>query len=293
MNDQSSRPSLETDVDVLIDDVERIAVIFDSWDEGQRSVVQGFRRAIDALHKEALRKLIGAMKTAPEGLDILRATAQDPVVYTVLRYHGLLRPSLQERIEQALDSVRPVLATHGGNVELVAIAPPDSIEVRFLGNCDNCPSSTLTFVAGVKQAIEQHCPEIKNIRQVKSSANGGSASLEKVAFTSPFQEAGDIAWTFVAPLAAVPDGGVAAFKIGDRAIFLSRTDRLVTGFENACPHLGMRLANGWVEEGRITCPHHGFVFDLMSGACLTVPQLALTQHAVRLIGDRIEIGIRS
>lgn len=295
MNDQSSRPPMEErplvemDVDILVGDVARIAAVFDSWDEGQRAVVQGFRRAIEALHQDALRKLISAMKSVPEGLDILRATAQDPVVYTVLRHHGLLRPSLQERIEEALDSIRPMLAAHGGNVELVSVAPPDSIDVRFLGNCDNCPSSTLTFIAGVKQAIGEHCPEIKNIRQVK----GGGAGSKGIAFDSPFQASRNETWIFATLLDAIPDGGVAAFVIAGRPIFFSRVKRLVSGFDNLCPHFGLEIAGGKVDNGRITCPHHGFTFDVMSGACLTVPDLRLTHHAVRLVSDRLDISLRS
>ena len=228
------------------------------------------------------------MKGVPEGLDILRAAAQDPIVYTVLRHHGLVRPSLQERVEKALDSIRPMLAAHGGNVELVSVVPPESIDVRFLGNCDNCPSSTLTFVAGVKQAIADHCPEIKNVRQVK----GGGAGSAFVAFTSPFRESRDEAWVFATLLDAIPDGGVAAFTIAGRSVFFSRIKRLVSGFDNLCPHFGLEIAGGRIDNGRIACPHHGFTFDLMSGACLTVPDVHLTSLPIRLMGDRVEISLK-
>lgn len=294
MNDQSSRPSMERDVDILVDDVARIESIFDNWEEGQRTVVLGFRRAIEALHKDALRKLISAMKDAPGGLDVLRATAQDPVVYMVLRHHGLLRASLQERVEQALESIRPMLAAHGGNVELVSVAPPDSIDVRFLGNCDNCPSSTLTFVAGVKQAITEHCPEIQNIRQVKGrDAKATGAAAAGIAFSSPFQESLESAWIFATKLDTIPDGGVKEFTIAGKPIFLSRFGRLVSGFDNLCPHFGFEIAGGRIDNGRIACPYHGFIFDLMSGVCLTAPDVHLTSHAIRLIGDRVEISLWS
>ncbi|QXX74924.1 Rieske (2Fe-2S) protein [Methylovirgula sp. HY1] len=81
--------------------------------------------------------------------------------------------------------------------------------------------------------------------------------------------------------------------VAGRAVLLSRVKRLVSGFDNLCPHFGFEIASGKVENGRIACPHHGFIFDLMSGACLTVPDVRLTSHAIRLIGDRVEISLRS
>lgn len=288
---QSSQPSIETNIEVdeLVRDVEHIAAIFDSWDGSQRNVVHGFRRAIDALHKEAFRKLIGAIKTVPEGLEALRSAAQDPLIYTVLRYHGLVQPSLQERVEAALDKVRPMLAAHGGNVELVAVTAADSIEVRFLGNCDHCPSSQLTFIAGVKQAIEDHCPEITNIKQVKSSAVG----LLGPEMTSPFSSKPktDETWVFATPLEIIPDGGIADIDVKGKSLIFSRAGNVVSCFHNSCPHFGYPISGGAILGGRISCPHHEFVFDLISGECLTVPQVRLTSYPVRIANDHVDVRL--
>ena len=186
----------------LIGDIERFEAIIGGWEASQQAVAFAYRRAVDALNREALRKLIAGVKGAPGALDALRGAAGDPVVYTVLRQHGLIQPSLQERVETALASVRPMLASHGGDVELIAFVPPDAVEVRFLGNCDGCPASTLTFVAGVRRAIETHCPEIKAVRQVKGAGAGAGGH-----FTSPFVGASsqDSGWAFAAMLDAVPE----------------------------------------------------------------------------------------
>jgi Fe-S cluster biogenesis protein NfuA len=97
----------------------------------------------------------------------LREAATDEIVYAVLRHHGIVKPSLSERIEAALDGVRPLLAGHGGNVELVRVEPP-AISIRFLGACDNCPASRLTIDAAVKTAVQAACPEITDIIQVRA-----------------------------------------------------------------------------------------------------------------------------
>lgn len=271
----------------LIGDVERFAAIFSGWDEAQQAVVLAHRRAVDALNREALRRLIAGVKGAPGALDALRAAAGDPLLYAVLRHHGLIQPSLQERIETALASVRPMLAAHGGDVELIAFVPPDAVEVRFLGNCDGCPASTLTFVAGVRRAIEEHCPEISQVRQVKGAGAGAGGH-----FTSPFaQPSADAGWRFAARLDSIPDGGVRACLIDGRAVLLARSGEAIACFDDACAHLGLPLSDGAVRGGRIACRHHGFEYDLMSGECLTAPGVQLSAHAARLVSGRVEIRL--
>jgi len=149
----------------LADDIWRLEGIVHGWDAGERDTVAAYRRAIEALHAEALRRILRACKAEPAALAALRSAAADEVVYAVLRRLGLLRPSLDERIENALDGVRPMLASHGGNVELVRIEPP-RIEVRFLGACNGCASSGVTFHAGVQQAVLAACPEITEVVKV-------------------------------------------------------------------------------------------------------------------------------
>jgi Fe-S cluster biogenesis protein NfuA/nitrite reductase/ring-hydroxylating ferredoxin subunit len=275
----------EASFDTLVGDIDRFEALIGHWDESQRIVAFAYRQAVDALHRAALRKLIAQVKAAPGALDALRAAASDPSVYGVLRYHGLIQPSQQERLETALSSVRPMLAAHGGDVELVAFVPPDVVEVRFLGNCDGCSASTLTFVAGVKRAIEEHCPEIKQVRQVKSAAG----AAVKANFTSPFVETGT--WSFALDGDAIPDGGIATATINGQALLFSRNSEVVTCFRDFCAHLGWPISAGPVIEGKIMCPHHGFIYDLTTGECETASEVQLRPVPVRLVGNRIEVRL--
>jgi len=286
MNAQAHLHRLETrrsddPGDDLVGEVERLETMIAGFEEPQRSLAFAYRDSIDALHKAVLRKLIADVKAAPGALEALRTATTDPLVYTVLRYHELVRPSLQERVETALTTIRPMLASHGGNVELVAIVPPDAVEIRFLGSCDHCPSSTLTFVAGVRRAIEEQCPEITDIRQVK----GTSLPASPVDFESPFADS----WAFATTLDAIPEHGLEALTIDGEPLLVARSGRTVTCFRDACAHLGLPIAGGTCGQGRITCPHHGFVYDLATGECLTVPGVQLSPVTVRVVGDRIEI----
>lgn len=151
-----------TDLGSLLDAIARCEARFTDWSAGQRAAVADHQRAIEALHTEAMRRLVRACKAEPAALAALRAVAGDPVVYAVMRQLGVLKPSLDERIAVALDAVRPALASHGGDVELVRIEPP-RVELRFLGACDGCASSAATLQAGVRRAVLDACPEVTEV----------------------------------------------------------------------------------------------------------------------------------
>jgi Fe-S cluster biogenesis protein NfuA len=164
----------------LVDDIAQLERTFAGWEPDERAGVAAYKRAIEALHAEALRRLVRACKPEPAALAALRTAAGDEVVYAVMRQLGLLKPSLDERIAVALDTVRPTLASHGGDVELLRVAPP-RVELRFLGACDGCASSALTFHAGVEQAVRDACPEITEVVELRSTHSAAHPSARSLA----------------------------------------------------------------------------------------------------------------
>lgn len=269
----------------MLADVQRIEMIFEAWDETPRGVAVAYRTAIESLHGEAMRRLVRALKNDPAALAAMKEAVADEVVYAVLRRHDIIKPSLNERVEAALESVRPMLASHGGDVELVEIAPP-AVQVRFLGACDGCPASALTFHAGVKKAVEAACPEITDIIQVKGAGGGGA-----VKFVSPFSLDAEGGWLDAGLLSDIPENGVRAIEIDDRKLLLARRNGVVSCFENACAHLGLPFDGAEIEDGALICPHHGFRYDLASGECLTAPEVQLHAHALRVLGRRVEVRL--
>jgi nitrite reductase/ring-hydroxylating ferredoxin subunit/Fe-S cluster biogenesis protein NfuA len=278
-------PTHRADLAGFLGDIERLETIFATWDETPRAAVEAYRRAVEAINGEALRRLVRALKADPAALAAMKRAVEDEVVYAVMRRHDIVKASLSERVEAALESVRPMLASHGGDVELVKVSPP-SIEVRFRGSCDGCPASALTFHAGVKKAVQDACPEIDEIIQVKGVGHSDGAH-----FVSPFALAGKGDWLPACGLSDIPKGGVKAMRLGGEDVILSRQGAIVTCFQNACAHLGVALDDGYVADGLITCSHHGFQYDLATGECLTAPQVQLQSHAVRVVGGRIEVRL--
>jgi len=153
----------------FLGELDRLEAVVAAAEAVPVEVAEAYRCAAENLNGEALRRLVRALRADPAALVVLKAALSDEVVYAVFRRHGIVKPSLDERVEGALDGVRPTLAAHGGDVELVRLAPP-VLELRFTGACDGCAASALTFVAVVRSAVQAACPEITDIVQAKRRA---------------------------------------------------------------------------------------------------------------------------
>ena len=72
-------------------------------------------------------------------------------------------PELIERIENALDQIRPYLEADGGNVALHEVTDDMVVKLKLLGACGTCPMSIMTLKAGVEQALKRAIPEITSV----------------------------------------------------------------------------------------------------------------------------------
>jgi len=70
---------------------------------------------------------------------------------------------MKERIEAAINKVRPALQADGGNVELVEVSPDGIVKVRLTGACGGCPMSQMTLKMGIERVIKQEVPEVKEV----------------------------------------------------------------------------------------------------------------------------------
>lgn len=73
---------------------------------------------------------------------------------------------LLQKVENALDSVRPHLEVDGGNVEIVEITADKRVKIKWLGTCESCSMSAMTMRAGISEAIKLHAPEIQSVEAV-------------------------------------------------------------------------------------------------------------------------------
>lgn len=71
-----------------------------------------------------------------------------------------------ERIENALDSIRPYLQSDHGDVELVEVTEDMTVKLRFLGACHSCSMSAMTLRAGIEETLLRVVPEVKKVEAI-------------------------------------------------------------------------------------------------------------------------------
>jgi Fe-S cluster biogenesis protein NfuA len=75
---------------------------------------------------------------------------------------------MRDQVEAVLEEVRPALAMHGGNVELVGVDEETGIvKMRFLGACKGCPMSSITMKMGIEMALMDAIPSVKEVVAVE------------------------------------------------------------------------------------------------------------------------------
>ena len=76
------------------------------------------------------------------------------------------KQDLLQKIDLALESIRPHLVADGGDVEVIDITDDMTVKVKWLGNCENCFMSIMTMKAGIEQAIKSQVPDVKDIEAI-------------------------------------------------------------------------------------------------------------------------------
>ena len=74
--------------------------------------------------------------------------------------------SLIEKVQIAIDEIRPYLEADGGDIKVVSIDNKNIVNLELIGSCETCPMSPMTLKAGVEEAIKKQVPEIKGINAI-------------------------------------------------------------------------------------------------------------------------------
>lgn len=74
--------------------------------------------------------------------------------------------TLNEKVQKALETIRPYLKADGGDVELIQVTPEGIVEVKLTGACVDCPMAQMTLRAGVERALIREVPGIRRVEAV-------------------------------------------------------------------------------------------------------------------------------
>jgi Fe-S cluster biogenesis protein NfuA len=190
--------------------VERVQDLLGSLDEIADPVaqqrVQELVGAVLELYGAGLDRILGVISDAGEpGLPIRDALLDDGIVASLLLIHGLFPVPLEERVTEALDSVRPFLASHGGNVQLLSVE--DGIaRLQLQGSCNGCPSSAATLEHALREAIDAAAPDLLGL-EVEGAVGLEEMQDDKPGLSLPMVQVGGTALPMAdSPYTECPSG---------------------------------------------------------------------------------------
>lgn len=86
---------------------------------------------------------------------------------------------------------------------------------------------------------------------------------------------------------ALDDGQIIEVIIGGTAIAVARVGGVHHAVANTCPHAGGPLGDGRLDGCVVSCPYHGWKFDVTTGACATQPSVSVRTYRVQIVGDAV------
>ncbi len=233
--------------------------------------------------------------------EVLAALAGDDLVSSLLLVHGLHPYDVGTRVEGALESVRPYLGSHGGDVELVGVTDEGTVRLRLLGSCDGCPSSSVTLKLAVEGAIEAAAPEVTGIEVEEVSAHDGETLIAVSSLRSRIAPDGQsTSWETLPGLTDLAPGAVTIVEAGSTMVLVCRLGAELFAYQDRCPRcegslggaaLSRRLGAA-VGEAVLRCPGCQAHYDVRrAGACLDDDTLHLTPVPLLTEGGSVSVAV--
>jgi Fe-S cluster biogenesis protein NfuA/nitrite reductase/ring-hydroxylating ferredoxin subunit len=265
-------------VERLLEEIEGIA------DPAARERSLELAQALLDLYGEGLGRIVGIVAAGDDGR-LADALADDELVSHLLLLHGLHPVPLEARVRGALETVRPYLDSHGGDVELLAIEG-SAVRLRLDGSCNGCPSSAVTLKLAIEDAIHRAAPEVEEVlaegadepqapQLIQLEMHGPSRrSAEGADAPAPAEPTWEIAGAM--PELAGPLEGPLVKRVGGERLMFIRVDERYYAYRPVCPRCGGWLAEATIAGAEIACPGCGGRYDVVrAGRGVDDPDLHL------------------
>jgi len=250
-------------------------------------------RQLMQLYGTALRRIVDASREI-EGDDspMLARLVDDELVASLLVLHDLHPHALEDRVQAALDKVRPYLGSHGGSVEIVGITD-DTVHLRMAGSCNGCPSSAVTLTYAIERAILEVAPEIARVvaDDLEEPAASSLVQIGEVhggkAIPPPAPTWSEL--ELPDPLAA---GQLRSEMLGGTRLLLLRAGEDLFAYHNACPQCGSFMERGMLAAEVLSCPGCGQEFDVRhAGRSLGSNELHMSPLPLLVEGNRVRVAV--
>jgi Fe-S cluster biogenesis protein NfuA/nitrite reductase/ring-hydroxylating ferredoxin subunit len=245
-------------------------------DAGARELAQELVATVIAMYGDGLKRIVEVIEGSRDaGATILDELAQDGAVASLLLIHDLYPVSLEERVLEALDTVRPYMESHGGNVELLAIEGGVA-KLALQGSCNGCAASQATLELAIKQALDEHAPdlvglEVEGVAETRSNGHSLPIAQEPAAgsFELPMVHSGGgpaeeppARWIPLDGVVIPGSGSIEALTADGVDLMLARVNGSLLAYRDACASCGEPLHTGELDGSMLRCHACGVEFDL-------------------------------
>ncbi|MEU7629231.1 NifU family protein [Nocardia sp. NPDC049220] len=223
-------------------------------------------REVADLYGAGLTRMVRLLDAAA-----MERLTRDDLIASLLLVHGLHPHDVHTRVRTALDSVRPYLGSHGGDVSLVDIVD-GVVRLELAGSCRSCPSSSVTLELAVEDAVRAAAPEIESIEVVAAQVEPTGLIAADSLFShvhADHQRSGS--WIAVPELGDLSAGEVGGYAIGGLTVLACRVGDTVFAYRDHCPACDNSLAGAVlhrrlgfaVGDAVLRCPTCGAHFDVV------------------------------
>ena len=273
----------------LAKDVDDAVAAVEGLEPAARIVAENLQAAVEAVHRAGLVAIVRRLRSEESTRAALFELAEDPAVHLLLSLHGIIRPDPVTHANRVLDSVRPQLHSHGGDVSLVRVADGTAF-VRLEGACNGCSMSSVTLRNLVEDALVQGVPAIVAVEVVKDQTSPALIPVESLRIGPDPSAEG---WAKLGPAADLPDDAMSATTLDGVGVLVVNMGQRLSAYRNECAHEALPLDNAVLDvgNGTLTCPWHGFCYDARSGECLSAPGAQLEQLPLRIDGGDVWVRL--
>ncbi|MGH3327823.1 MAG: NifU family protein [Streptomycetales bacterium] len=225
---------------------------------------------------------------AADAQQLMEHFADDELVASLLVVHGLHPLDVTERVQRALDKVRPYLGSHAGGVQFLGVDEGGVVALRLEGSCDGCPSSTVTVRLAIERAIEEAAPEVTRVEvegmtpttgPIAAPITGPTTGPEPAFVpleslqqrpTADGERAGR--WTALPDIGGLGPGELRSVDIAGTPVVVCNADGELYAYRNGCPACSASLSGAGLAGGVLDCPAcHGRYDVRLAGRGLDEP----------------------
>jgi Fe-S cluster biogenesis protein NfuA/nitrite reductase/ring-hydroxylating ferredoxin subunit len=261
----------------LVERVQELQDILDNrGDPTTREIADELVSSIVQMYGAGLERIVERLFAGGmDGERIAVGLTEDPLIATLLLIHDLHPVPLEDRVQAALESVRPYMESHGGGVEFLSLE--DGVaRIHLRGSCSDCSASSVTLELAIKQALEEAAPDLAGLEvegvapqmtglALPMSDGAAPTGLElPIVMSGPggAQPAGNgsaevpmpPSWFELDAVAELPEGAMVAITVAGNDLVIANVEGTLLAYRDVCASCGGALRDGELLAGALACP---------------------------------------